>query len=138
MSRVLLAVALLASQCDLLTPDPGDTLAAGVWGGDDAGLIVSDTGAHAHVGCTAGNVTGKIPLDSLGRFDVAGTYHVQLYPVAIGEPRPARFTGRTDGDRLTLTVTLTDTAVVVGPVELRFGVEPEMAMCPICRVQPYP
>ncbi len=133
MTRVAVVVALLAAGCELLTPPAGDAVAVGVWGGADAGLIVSDSGAHAHIGCTAGDLSGRIPLDSAGRFDVAGTYHVRLYPVAIGEPRPARFSGHTDGRDLTLTVTLTDTAVVLGPVRLRFGEEPAMTICPICR-----
>ena len=31
-------------------------LAAGTWGGDNAGLIASDTSAHVHIGCTLGDV----------------------------------------------------------------------------------
>jgi hypothetical protein len=31
-------------------------------------------------------------------------------------------------------VTLTDTAVVLGPVLLSYGKEPRMGPCPICRV----
>lgn len=133
MTRSLLAIAVLAAACELVTPPVGHTLAVGVWGGADAGLVVGDRAAHAHIGCTAGDVPGRIPLDSLGRFDVAGTYHIRLYPVAIGEPHPARFRGETDGRTVTLTVALTDTAVVLGPVRLRFGQEPAMVMCPICR-----
>jgi len=34
---------------------------------------------------------------------------------------------------MTLTVTLTDTAVTLGPVQLTLGQEPQMGPCPICR-----
>jgi hypothetical protein len=36
-------------------------------------------------------------------------------------------------DVMTLTVTLTDTAVTLGPVQLVFGRDPRMGPCPICR-----
>ena len=51
---------------------------------------------------------------------------------------PARLTGRVDGNRFTLTVTVTDTiqhqTTTLGPVELVHGQEPEMGPCPICRM----
>jgi len=106
----------------------------GTWGGDDAGLIVSATEVHAHIGCTNGNVDRSIPVDSEGRFDVAGLYNVDAYPVDRGIVHPARFFGRTDGRTLTLAVRLTDTGQTLGPVELRLGREPSMGICPICRV----
>jgi len=34
---------------------------------------------------------------------------------------------------MTLTVTLTDTTVTLGPVRLAYGKEPRMGPCPICR-----
>jgi len=37
------------------------------------------------------------------------------------------------GSSLTLTVTLTDTTVTLGPVLVFFGKEPRMGPCPICR-----
>jgi hypothetical protein len=71
--------------------------------------------------------------DARGRFDVAGRYNITLYPVARGPDHPARFAGSTDGRVMTLTVTLTDTAVTLGPVQLELGKEPRMGPCPICR-----
>lgn len=123
----------LAAGCDAVSPAPAGPLAPGVWGGTDAGLIVTDSGAHLHIGCTAGDVLGRIFLDSLGRFDVPGTYHLRLYPIAVGPPHPARFAGRAAGSLLRVTVTIADTAVVLGPVWLRLDQEPGMVNCPICR-----
>jgi hypothetical protein len=108
-------------------------LAAGTWGGENAGLIASDTSAHVHIGCTLGNIHQAIVIDPGGRFDVPGVYNVTAYPVYRGPDHPARFTGWTDGRVMSLTVTLTDTAVTLGPVQLVFGRDPQMGPCPICR-----
>jgi hypothetical protein len=108
-------------------------LATGTWGGENAGLIASDTSAHVHIGCTLGNVHQAIVVDPGGRFDVPGVYNVTAYPVYRGPDHPARFTGWTDGRMMSLSVTLTDTAVTLGPVQLVFGRDPQMGPCPICR-----
>jgi hypothetical protein len=108
-------------------------LATGTWGGDNAGLIASDTSAHVHIGCTLGNVHQAIVIDPAGRFDVPGVYNITAYPVYRGPDHPARFTGWTDGRVMSLSVTLTDTAVTLGPVQLVLGRDPQMGPCPICR-----
>lgn len=106
----------------------------GTWGGENAGLIATDSSAHVHIGCTLGETRGPIRPDAEGRFEVAGTYNVDAYPVDRGITHPARFSGRIVGSSMTLTVALTDTARVLGPVTLVFGKEPRMGACPICRV----
>ena len=105
----------------------------GTWGGDNAGLIASDTTAHVHIGCTLGDTKTSIRPDANGRFDVDGTYNVDAYPVDRGITHPARFTGQIAGHTMTLTVILTDTARQLGPVTLIYGKEPKMGPCPICR-----
>ena len=94
---------------------------------------MSADGAHAHVGCTLGDVAGPIPLDGEGRFDVAGTYDVDAFPIDRGILHPARFTGRTDGRTLSFGVRLTDTGQTFDSGELVLGREPRMRVCPICR-----
>jgi len=105
----------------------------GTWGGNNAVLMALDPTAHVHIGCTAGDTKQAIVTDDQGRFDVPGMYNITLYPVARGPDHPARFAGSTDGHVMTLTVTLTDTAVTLGPVRLELGKEPQMGPCPICR-----
>lgn len=124
---ILVAGACAAPRADL------DTVPSGTWGGDDGGLIISADGAHAHIGCTLGNVTGAISLDAEGRFDVAGTWNVDAFPVDRGILHPARLSGWTDGRTLSLAVRLSDTGQSLGPVILTFGREPRMQNCPICR-----
>lgn len=130
--RCVVALALVAACNSIGGVQPGP-IEAGVWGGDNAGAIVTDSNAHVHIGCTAGDTKQALIADSAGRFDVAGLYNITLYPVARGPDHPARFFGRTDGHVMTLTVALTDTAVTLGPVQLTLGAEPRMGPCPICR-----
>ena len=110
------------------------TEVVGTWGGDNAGLIVSDTDVHVHIGCTLGDALGPIRPDANGRFEANGTYNVDAYPVDRGIVHPAQFTGQIIGLTMTLTVSLSDTARVLGPVTLTYGKEPQMGVCPICRV----
>lgn len=106
---------------------------SGTWGGENAALIADDTSAHVHIGCTYGDIHQQIIPDVDGRFDVPGQHNITAHPVDRGILHPARFSGRVIGGFMTLTVTLTDTTVTLGPVKLSFGQEPRMGPCPICR-----
>ena len=126
------AVALAIGPCDPTGVKPPRDL-AGMWGGDNAALMADDTSAHVHIGCTYGNIHNRIMLDAGGRFDMAGEQNITAHPVDRGILHPARFSGRVIGSTMTLTVTLTDTTVTLGPVLLWYGKEPRMGPCPICR-----
>jgi hypothetical protein len=137
----LAAVIAACSSSSSVTLPPADgNIAVGTWGGDSAGMIVGDTAMHLHINCTYGDVSGRIPLDVAGRFDVIGSYMLRAYPIAVGPAVPARFTGRQDGANLTVTVTVNDTVqkktVVLGPVVVTYGKDPRSIPCPICR-KPY-
>jgi len=138
MNRVMLAsvTVFLIRDCNVGGPRPAAGLIQGTWGGNNAGLMASDSSAHVHIGCTAGDTKQALVADQQGRFDATGRYNITLYPVARLPDHPARFFGSTDGHTLTLTVTLTDTAVTLGPVQLVLGQEPQMGPCPICRRPP--
>jgi hypothetical protein len=127
------AAAAVLGPCDPTGVLPPKGSVTGTWGGENAGLIADDTSAHVHIGCTYGNVPQPIIPDTNGRFDGAGVQNITAHPVDLGVLHPARFKGRVEGGRMTLTVALTDTAVVLGPVELTYGKEPRMGPCPICR-----
>ena len=135
------AGALLAScQGDDTVVPPGTELTVGTWGGENAGLIVQNGSAHAHIGCTLGDFPTPVQLDDEGRFHVPGTYMLRAYPVAVGPPLPASFSGVVRGSQLTLGVTVNDTVqgklVTLGPVTLELGKDPRMGPCPICRMVP--
>ena len=140
LGAVATTIAALASlSCAATAPMvPADhLLTLGTFGGDSGGLIVGDTAMHLHVGCTFGDVSGRVPVDADGRFDVSGRYTLRAYPITVGPEVPARFTGSIDGDRIVIMATIDDTVekrtVVRGPVSLRLGVDPKLGPCPICR-----
>lgn len=132
-------MALLVTGCGSapLIPPTNPQLAVGSWGGDDSGVIVSDSSVHVHVACTFGNMPGNIRLDASGRFTIDGTYVLRAYPVQVGPPLPAQFSGRVAGRTLTLAIAVNDTiegrVVALGPITVVHGREPEMGPCPICR-----
>ena len=131
----LVAAAATLGPCDpsriTVHKDPGH-LWAGLWGGENAALIVDDTSAHVHIGCTYGNISGPILIGG-SKFDVAGLQNITAHPVDRGVFHPARFVGKIIGDTIRLTITLTDTTVTLGPVTLVYNKEPKMGPCPICR-----
>ena len=99
-------------------------------------MIVSDTSMHLHIGCTFGDVSGRIQVGDDGTFDVVGSYTLHAYPIQVGPSDPARFTGKVVGATATVTATVDDTAqhatVVHGPVIVSLGVTPRLGPCPIC------
>ncbi|MBL0173571.1 MAG: hypothetical protein IPP90_23355 [Gemmatimonadaceae bacterium] len=139
--RTMIAVALIcAIGCDTDSPSgppANGVLAVGTWGGDSAGVIVTDTLLHVHIGCTYGDIPRHVTLDTDGRFTVSGSFLLRAYPVAIGPTMPAQFVGRVSGSTLIITVTVNDTidrkVVIRGPAVVQFGKEPKMSNCPICR-----
>lgn len=98
---------------------PGD------WGGHNAGLTVTRTGATALFKCGAsGQITQALSLDGSGRFSASGTYDPKLVQ---GGPRPATFTGMLSGSNLQLTVQTGDS--VLGPFDLS---QNQAAMFDVC------
>jgi hypothetical protein len=136
---LILGAAAVSATCylDNAVVTAGGKLSVGTWGGENAGLIVNDTIAHVHVACTLGNFPAPVTVDENGRFNVSGSYVLRAYPVFVGPYHPAQFAGQINGNRLTLTVTVSDTVekktVQVGPVTVTFGNEPRMGPCPICK-----
>ena len=134
------AVSMVALQCSpgqtVLGP-VGTTVAIGTWGADNAGLLVDDMLAHAHFGCTYGDIPERIPLDTAGKFSVTGSYLLRAFPVAVGPTMPAQFSGQVTRSGLTMTIVVNDTvahaSTTLGPVTLVYGNEPRMQNCPICR-----
>lgn len=108
------------------------TIPAGVWGGAHIRLEVKDGGAEIEFDCAHGTIEQAIALDVEGRFDVKGNYFVQhAGPVRRGEEngRPAHYTGKIEGDTMTLTATLTDNSDTVGPFTLTRGSRGNVFKC---------
>lgn len=139
-ASALLALTLVACGDGSFELRLGSTLPVGTWGGEEAGLIVTESGAHVHIGCTFGDIQGEVPLDEDGRFTIEGSYVLDAFPVVTGPTMPAEFSGRVVGRALILSVAVSDTVrdrpVALGPVTVVYDEEPRLGPCPICRVPP--
>lgn len=133
-----LIAAVACTRADTVLP-PRDVVGEGTWGGDNAGLLLQDSLAHVHVGCTNGFFPAPIRLDSQGRFKITGRYVLRAYPVQIGPDLPAQLAGVLVGNQLTFTVAVNDTVekklTTLGPVTVTYRREPVMQNCPICRME---
>jgi hypothetical protein len=103
----------------------GVAIAAGEWGGPNADLQVTDTGATVLFKCGAQGVLGaRLLLDSSAHFEVAGTYEPKLIQTGA---QPATYLGLVTGDRLVLTVRLE--GQTLGPFELQQDQGPTFEPC---------
>ncbi len=106
---------------------------AGTWGGLHLQMEVADGSATIEYDCANGTIAGPLTVDSRGRFNWRGT-HVPEHggPIRKDEKpniSPARYTGWTDGKKMTLTVTLTDTNETLGTYSLVHGQEGRVFKC---------
>ena len=81
----------------------------GEWGGAHVRLTVGANGGTIEFDCAHGSLDAPLKLDAGGRFDVPGRLAFEGGPARKDEAegsRPARYRGETDGQRLSLEVTL--------------------------------
>lgn len=128
----LLVVSFAAAGCDPARTSPPSVI-IGTWGGDHAGLVATPDSGTMEYDCAAGRITEPLRPGADGRFVATGT-HTPGHggPARIDEVlplRPARYTGRVDGDQLELTVVMTDSNVVVGTFQLTRGRSPRVFKC---------
>jgi len=86
-----------------------DRVPSGEWGGEHVRLTVDDAGGKVEFDCAHGSLDAPLKLDAGGRFDVPGRLAFEGGPARKDEAegaRPARYRGETDGQRLSLEVTL--------------------------------
>lgn len=111
----------------------GNAVAAGEWGGQHVGLTVTASGARIEFDCAHGSIGAKMSLDAEGRFNVMGTFVKERGgPVRIDEKpdsSPARYSGRVEGKKMTLTLTLTDSGEDLGTFTLTRGESPNLTKC---------
>lgn len=108
-------------------------MAEGVWGGNHLRMSVGADGAQLEFDCASGEISAAFVLDAGGRFDLPGTYTRQgPGPIRIGrEPsaRPARYSGRVEGARMTLSVRLADSDKPLDSYTLTRGDEGHVVKC---------
>ena len=112
---------------------PGDHVAVGTWGGEHVVLDVTADRGRIEYDCAHGDLAGSLAVDRGGRFDVTGTHTPEHGgPVREDEKptsRPARYSGRVEGRRMTLTVTLADNGDILGTFALTQGVAGRLTKC---------
>ena len=128
---LFLSISIAAGCADIRTAPP--SVLIGTWGGDHAGLIASADSGTLEYDCAAGRITEGLRPGADGRFFALGT-HTPGHggPARIDEVferRPARYTGRVDGDALELTVVMTDSNAVVGTFTMTRGRSPYVVKC---------
>lgn len=105
----------------------------GEWGGVHLGLVASVQGAELEYDCAAGRITQPIEPDAGGRFSVVGLHFPgHGGPIRVDEEqvqRPARYDGTVRSDKMTITVTLTDTNESIGTFTLVRGASPHVFKC---------
>ena len=106
----------------------------GEWGGEHLGLVATDSGATLEYDCATGRISGVVRPDGGGRFSSVGLHFPGhggpgIIPPDPPESRPARYDGTVRGDRMTITVTLTDTGEVLGTFTLMHGASPHVFKC---------
>jgi hypothetical protein len=101
----------------------------GVWGGVQVRLDTSDRGATLSAPCAHGTTSEIIAPDANGKFEVKGNLTVDG-PGPIRRFESARYTGQTDGNTMTLTVTVDESSFIRLTYTLTFGQEVQVGGCP--------
>jgi hypothetical protein len=107
-----------------------DSVPQGTWGGEHVGLVVDGAGAAVDLDCAHGQITVPMRLEPDGSFSLPGYYVWDIGPTENPENRqPATYSGRTDGQRLTLSFVLLDDGSGDGPFTAFLGAEPQLQEC---------
>lgn len=100
-------------------------VAPGNWGGQNARLEVTNSGAQVQFSCSKGSIEQPLTLDQDGNFSAKGTFvKGEMGPTREDNPpksQPAIYNGVVHDKSMTLTVTLTETNEKVGTFNLEQG-----------------
>ena len=100
-------------------------VAAGNWGGQNVGMVVTNDGAQLRFSCARGSIEEPLALDTEGRFSAKGTFTAEN-PGPTREDNPpqnkaATYSGSIRDQKMTLSITLTETKEQVGTFDLEYG-----------------
>lgn len=108
---VLLVVGLLLT-ASMANAQKAQRIAMGVWGGPHINMDVGSHTAKIEFDCAHGEIEGPLVVDSEGKFQLRGTFTRERGgPVRADEvpqPEPATYIGTIKGNRMTLTLKLSD------------------------------
>jgi len=113
-------------------PPRARRIAEGEWGGDHVRLTVTRSGATLDFDCGLGSMSGPLMASADGRFEQMGRYVAERPgPVRKSDDQSgekARYSGRREGDSLSLSVSLAD-GQTLGPYQLRRGARGRVTKC---------
>jgi hypothetical protein len=131
---VALAILIVFSVCSGLVAKPRSRqIPNGSWGGPGIRIEIQGGSATIEYDCANGTIEGPLKLDRSGKFKLSGT-HIREHagPVRVDQPlqnQPARYSGWTDGRKMTLVVTLANTKEEVGTFTLLRGQTGKIRKC---------
>lgn len=103
------------------------------WGGAHARADVNADGVSFEFDCAHGAADGPLELGADGRFDLGGFFVAERGgPARAGRKEkrfPARYSGRVEGETMTLTVTLTEGGENIGTFTLTRGRAARLTRC---------
>ena len=105
----------------------------GQWGGADISMTIADDGTQIEFGCAHGHIDEQINPNSEGEFSVKGTY-VREHggPMRNDETQDqqrATYKGTVNGEKMSLSVSLTEGNVDVGTFTLERGKSGRIHKC---------
>ena len=104
-----------------------------VWGGPHIRIVLTSKGAEVEFDCAHGEIKAQVKGDAQGRFDLPGTFvRERGGPVRSDETassEPVRYSGRIDGDKMTLTITLADSDQKLDDFTLTRGSDGRLRKC---------
>jgi hypothetical protein len=108
-------------------------LANGVWGGQHIRMEVTENGAQIEYDCARSTINEPIVLDRAGRFDVKGRFIREHGGPIRSDEEPstaaARYVGAVQDQKLTLTITNTESGETLGSFTLTKGNEGRLMKC---------
>lgn len=132
MSKRFALASALATLGGCATAAPGSPL-TGNWGGEHVGLTLQEGGGQLVYDCASGTIAEPLIPVGDGTFSVTGTHTPgQGGPDRVGDvppSHPARYSGRVDGNLMTLRVDVPSRDIAIGPLRLRRGEDPRLLRC---------
>jgi hypothetical protein len=111
----------------------GTRVRTGTWGGEHIALNVSESGAHLEFDCASGDINEPLTFDHLGQLAVDGVFTREHGgPIRSDEQperKPAHYSGKIDGETMTLDIKLIESDETVGTYTLSYGAEPRVRKC---------
>ena len=131
--RAAIPIVALVTACSVVIAGPGLFIIIGDWGGEHVRMELEEAGGTLEYDCAHGTIDPGWMLTDDGEFTGTGEHVIEHGgPIQEGEvlpARPASYDGTVDGDLMSLTVTLSDSAQVIGTFLLQRDSDGNLFRC---------